>query len=179
MQLFQQAKAELIRSNVDRRHPFRYFVLSTFGEYPESRTVVKRGMEVDLKVLFFTDTRSPKVQQIMKNSKITALFYHPKKQLQIRMKGEAEIISKQDERHSPLLERIRQSESIGDYTTRLPPSTPLPFDNSRTDYLKLIHFTPIYIIPHELDILQLDREGHTRAMYMHKENDWQEILLTP
>ena len=42
MILFDLAKAELIRSNADRRHPFRYLSLATHGVYPEIRTVVKR-----------------------------------------------------------------------------------------------------------------------------------------
>ena len=179
MHLFQQAKAELTRSNVDKRHPFRYFTLSTFGEYPEIRTVVKRGIETDLRILFFTDTRSPKVEQILQNPKVSALFYHPKKQLQIRVKGNAEIISKQDPRYTPLFERIRQSKSIGDYTTRLAPGTPLPDNNIQTYYTKLIHFTPVYIIPQQLDILQLNRDEHTRAMYVYEGGDWKETPLVP
>ena len=85
MELFKLAKAELLRSNADRRHPFLYFTLATFGQYPEARTVVKRHAGQDLSLLFFTDSRKHKVRQIKKNAKVSALFYHPNK-----MRGQRE-----------------------------------------------------------------------------------------
>ena len=87
MELFNLAQAELLRSNADRRHPFLYFTLATFGRYPEARTVVNRHVNAGLSVLLFTDRRTSKVSQARESPRVTALFYHPKKKLQVRMNG--------------------------------------------------------------------------------------------
>nr|MCH9659806.1 hypothetical protein [Bacteroidota bacterium] len=69
MNLLPFAKAELLLSNTQKEHPFKYANLSTFGEYPETRMVVNRGVLSDLEVTFFTDSRTPKVAQIRENKK--------------------------------------------------------------------------------------------------------------
>ncbi|NNM21982.1 MAG: pyridoxamine 5'-phosphate oxidase, partial [Flavobacteriaceae bacterium] len=96
MNLLPFIKAELLLTNTDKNHPFRHFFLSTFGKYPETRTVVNRGVTEDLEITFFTDSRTPKVEQIKENNKVSALFYHPGKLLQLRLYGQAHIITRRD-----------------------------------------------------------------------------------
>ncbi len=77
------------RATVDRKHPWRYPVLASVSENkPEQRTVVLRAYDPSQNCLFFyTDQRSPKVTQLQTNPQASLLFYHPRKQWQIRVQG--------------------------------------------------------------------------------------------
>jgi len=176
-QLFKLAKEEFIRSNVDRKHPFRYFTLATFAAYPEIRTVVKREINKDLNIVFFTDSRSPKVFEIEKNNRISALFYHSKKQLQIRIKGEAQFIKENEKDFQKYLNIVQAGNSTQDYTTLQSPSTPIL---EKLAFGEKLYFLPIKIIPKILDILLLSPSGHQRAKYtLNQNNEWLEQKLVP
>lgn len=178
MTLFDLAKAELIRSNADRRHPFRYLSLATHGEYPEVRTVVKRKTTPELDTIIFTDRRSPKVAQIRKNNKVSILFYHSKKKLQIRINGEALLIEDGHVDYEQYFEQVKNSASIKDYTTRFAPGTPMEED-AKALFDEHVHFLAIQVIPHTMDILQLGTEKHKRSFYQLEEKVWNETKLTP
>ena len=178
MELLQLAQSELSRSNADRKHPFRFFWLTTSGDFPEVRTVVNRGVGTDLSVLLFTDARSPKVDQIHNSPKVSALFYHPKRMLQVRMRALAHLIGPEDGEYGDLLERVRQSASIQDYTTLVPPGSVLSA-GSVPEFGKEVHFMAIRLVPAELDVLLLSREGHQRSLYQRDGSGWTEIRLVP
>lgn len=177
MNLFQQAKSELFRSNADKKHPFRYCQLSTLSEYPETRTVINRKIGLDFSVLIYTDSRTPKVQHIQTNNKVSALFYHPKKRLQIRVKGLASIIGKEHPDYLTHLQQVNQSPSLRDYTTLQPPGSPLETENVVLG--TVLYFTAILLEPLYLDILLLRREGHLRSDYFLEDGQWIERRLVP
>lgn len=177
MDLLKLAEAEFWRSNEDRKHPFRLLQLATFGKgYPEIRTVVKREVNRDWTFLFYTDIRTPKVKDIQQNSKVSLHFYHPKKQLQVRLKGDAEILSSGVlfEEHLAL---AKSAPSVSDYTSRQAPSSELVDD--KLSYGDQLHFGLIRVITLEIDVLKLDREGHQRAYYSKNGVDWKGKKLVP
>ena len=180
MDLLELAKTELLRSNVDRKHPFRLLYLSTWGVYPEVRTVVKRKIDSDLNLTFFTDSRSPKVEQIRNNSKVSALFYHPKKKLQIRLYGQAILI---DEGHGDFdryLQTIKQSPSLKDYTTIQAPGSSLPQEEEAVGLFgEEVYFLAVEIHAQKLDVLQLGKESHQRSIFIRQEDEWLEQPLVP
>ncbi|MGD1839926.1 MAG: pyridoxamine 5'-phosphate oxidase family protein [Thermonemataceae bacterium] len=177
MQLLQLAQEELTRSNADKKHPFRYFVLATLGDYPEVRTVVSRKVTQDLSVVFFTDTRSPKVAQIEDKARVSALYYHPKKKLQVRIKGTATLISASDPTYTQFLHQAQQS-SLKDYTTQKAPGSILEaIDDTLTQ--EKVYFSPIKITPAIVEVLQLGREQHLRSAYYKQEDTWVEKKLVP
>ncbi|MCO6477651.1 MAG: pyridoxamine 5'-phosphate oxidase family protein [Phaeodactylibacter sp.] len=178
MELFELAKAELLRSNADHRHTFRYFSLATFGLYPEVRTVVAREVSQGLSVLFFTDSRTPKVAQIRENPRVSALFYHPKKKLQVRMKGWAELIDEENDEYGPLLERIKNSDALKDYTALQAPGSKV-MDTLDVIYGEGIHFMAVRITPQQMDVLQLGRNQHQRRGYTLEDGEWKEAILIP
>lgn len=179
LNLLDLAKQELIHSNVDKKHPFRYFVLASFGIYPEVRTVVKRKIDTDFNIIFFTDSRSKKVNDIRENNKVSALFYHPKKQLQIRVKGQARFVQKEEAEFLEYFNMVEQSPSKQDYTTLEAPATKLKEDETIL-YGDILYFLAIKIIPQEIEILLLDREGHQRILYtQNTEKDWMPQSLVP
>ncbi len=179
MELLTLTKAELRRSNADRKHPFRYFYFATLGEFPEVRTVVNRKVDLDLTLTFFTDARSPKVQQLKKNLKVSALFYHPGKKLQIRVSGLAELVDKSHGDFDRLLHEVKQTSSLKDYTTLQAPGSSVP-DEAALLFGDDVYFSAIKIHPIKLDILQLGREGHRRSAYVKNDSgEWEETILVP
>jgi pyridoxine/pyridoxamine 5'-phosphate oxidase len=179
MDLLALAKAELVRSNADQRHPFRFFYLSTQGKYPEVRMVVKRDFShLDWSLLFFTDERSPKVAQIKERALVSALFYHPKKHLQLRMKGAAELIGPEHEAYTQYVEKVRESPAIKDYTSAEAPGTVI-MKESQLQHGQDLHFMAIRIRPVYLDLLQLGKEEHLRMSYRQVAGAWQVHRLVP
>ena len=178
MDLFELARTELLRSHESQRHPFLYFSLATFGHYPEARTVVNRKVSRELDILFFTDSRSQKVAQIRKNPRVTALFYHPKKKLQVRVRGVANFIDKGDKGYYQLLERIKKAGNAKDYTTLQAPGSTVE-EESDIAFGNEIYFLAIRIKPDDIDVLQLGKEQHNRRCYTLKKGQWEEAVLTP
>ncbi|MEZ5040023.1 MAG: pyridoxamine 5'-phosphate oxidase family protein [Saprospiraceae bacterium] len=178
MELFALAKSELLNSNADRHHPFRYFSLGTISDYPEVRMVVKRKVEQDLTLTFFTDTRSPKVKQIQQNGRVSALFYHPEKKLQIRMNGEAQLLAAEEVTLQQFLRQIKQSTSLKDYMTVNAPGSALE-EEAKVLFGSQVHFSAITIKPVYIDVLQLGIEGHLRSAYSLVEGSWSELKMVP
>jgi 3-hydroxyisobutyrate dehydrogenase len=105
------------------KHSFHHAVLGTTNEgFTDTRTVVLRKVIPEEQCLIFhSDARSPKINQIKKNNKVTWLFYDEQSRIQIRIKAEA-LIHHQNEL---ALERWNASrlESRRCYLTNLAPSS--------------------------------------------------------
>ena len=73
--------------------PFHWPVLGTTGKDGSSlRTVILRQFIWPDRILVcHTDARAPKVQEISSFSKVSWLFYHPKKKVQLRISGSATL----------------------------------------------------------------------------------------
>ncbi|MEM1000875.1 MAG: pyridoxamine 5'-phosphate oxidase family protein [Bacteroidota bacterium] len=179
MDLLDLVRAELGRASADRKHPFRYFVVanSDYGA-PELRTVVLRKTVGDLRLRFYTDARSPKIEQFRDDTLVSALFYHPKKKLQARVRTHAEILPDSDPVYRELRQQIAHSASLADYTTQSPPGTVLQ-NPAQAQAGEEIHFAVIELVPFEFDILQLRRAGHRRALYRRDEGYWEGKALVP
>ena len=91
-EIWQTVLHELHRGALDPKHPFRYLTVATVGsQFPQVRTVVLRQFTADLEFLVYTDVRSSKVQELLEVPRVSLLFYHPKKQVQVRIKALAKI----------------------------------------------------------------------------------------
>lgn len=178
MELFELAKAQLTRSNADRRHPFRYCYVATSGDFPELRMVVKRNFGPDWSVLFFTDARTPKVEQIRNEDRVSVLFYDDKKLLQIRMKGRAVLIDEEHEDYGRYVDQVNASPAQSDYKSIQAPGTEVSGEKD-IKWGDALHFMAIRIEPDYLDILKLGKEQHTRRAYVRDGAEWQEKILVP
>ncbi|BDD01036.1 pyridoxamine 5'-phosphate oxidase family protein [Persicobacter psychrovividus] len=179
--LLSLAKNELIKSKVVSRHPFRYMVLSTFdkeSQLPELRTVVCRGVGDDFRLCFYTDARSPKVHQMAEHPQVGVLFYHSKKQLQIRFRAMVLRLTEEQSQYQKALSNIKSSGRLGDYTANAAPSSNLENDQDKQQG-EQIHLAVYEIIPEAMDVLLLNREGHRRAKYVLKGDQWEEQGLVP
>jgi len=172
--LWQLATSELIRSNVDPKHPYKTCVLSTVGKYPESRWVVKRGMNSkDFSMLIYTDSRSPKVSQIKKDNRVSLLYYHPKKKLQIRINALGELLD-EGELYDTHFKKVQNHPK--DYSTLLAPGSVL---DGQLQYGSDINFTLLVIKPILWDILELGKKRHYRVRYELEDNKWKGKVLVP
>lgn len=175
--ILQQARNELINGYVKKGHPFRYFTFVTSKEhFPKARTVVLRKMKPNFEIVFFTDARSKKIEEIEKNLAVCALFYHPKKLLQIKISGKAHLIN-DEEVLKDLWSSIPEN-SRKDYTTNLPPGTPIK-NPDLVEYRSEHNFCAVTIKAEKIEVLQLKRPNHVRAVFEFKENNWHGQFLVP
>ncbi|WP_299215525.1 pyridoxamine 5'-phosphate oxidase family protein [uncultured Dokdonia sp.] len=177
-QLLEEAKRELVNGHAKKRHPFRYFTLATIenGE-PRQRTVVLRKTLIDSSLVFYTDKRTQKVEDLLHNASCSAIFYHPKKLLQIRVCGTAEIITNKEQ--IATYWHTVQEASKKDYTTNLAPGTPIKNLDAVTYNKKENHFCPVKIIPYSIEYLQLKRPNHLRVLFSRDDKDWTGAFLVP
>ncbi|NRA93046.1 MAG: pyridoxamine 5'-phosphate oxidase family protein [Psychroserpens sp.] len=176
--ILEDLKRELINGFAKKRHPFRYFYLGTIhDDKPRQRTVVMRKMLPDFTVVVFTDSRSKKVSDIQSNSNVSALFYHPKKLMQIRLEGRAELVSDPEllKKHwNNIPENSRK-----DYITTLAPGADLK-NPDHVDYDQTNpNFCILHIIPETIEYLQLKRPNHLRVQFTKRGVKWQGQFLVP
>ncbi|MDT7827414.1 pyridoxamine 5'-phosphate oxidase family protein [Pricia sp. S334] len=176
---FQKLKEELQTAAEQKEHPFHFFTLGTVGleHLPRLRTVVLREISDELKLTFYTDKRSKKILHIKENPKVSLLFYHPKKLLQLKIEGLATIIKDP----STLADRwtnIRPA-SKKDYTTATAPGS----DIDNPDALEYLregdYFCMVDVTPFKIEYLQLKRPNHLRIRFSKKNEKWKGNYLVP
>ncbi|MFT6936309.1 MAG: general stress protein 26 [Saprospiraceae bacterium] len=171
---------QLIQGENDRKHPFRCGVLGTVSENISNlRTVViRKVIQEENELWFYTDFRSPKVQEIQNNNNITWLFYHSNEQLQLRLYGNAEIIQNTSINQEIWLNLPDYGKS--DYLTQHPPGSTLS-ENDKESLNKDFYqnFCIIKTKIKVIDYLRLNRDGHLRAKFEIENNEWKGEWLVP
>ncbi|MDB9755279.1 pyridoxamine 5'-phosphate oxidase family protein [Winogradskyella sp.] len=177
-QFLEEVKRELISGPSKKRHPFRYFVLATDSNgKPKQRTVVLRKVLPDLSLVFYTDSRTDKLKDLKLNNQFSALFYHPKKLMQIRIEGHAALITDKDQ--IATYWHTVQEASKKDYSKTLAPSTTIN-NPDVVDYTTENHyFCPVKLIPNNIEYLRLKRPNHLRIAFSKKNDDWSGTFLVP
>jgi hypothetical protein len=169
-----KALQQLIRANADKKHAFRSCVLaSVYKEKVNQRTVIHRQFSNGNTSLIYTDSRSKKVAQLEKNPISSLLFYDSKNKLQISVAG---LISVHTDDEFSEIEK-KKVENLDDYT-----NAPLPGVGivGSGDYKKGdVHFTVLQFNWLEVDLLQLNRNGHKRAILRRDENKWTGTWIVP
>jgi pyridoxine/pyridoxamine 5'-phosphate oxidase len=177
-EIWQTLLHELQRGALDPKHPFRYLTLATVGnQFPQVRTLVLRQLSTDLEFLVYTDARSSKVKELLEVPRASLLFYHPKKQVQVRVHAHA-TIHLEDELAQAHWKRVSEKRR-SEYQSKLDPGTRIESPSSgwqsssdRSNF-SVVKFTPLSI-----EVLQLDREGHLRIQF-DLVSGWQGAWLVP
>jgi pyridoxine/pyridoxamine 5'-phosphate oxidase len=169
---------ELHRGALDPKHPFRYVTLATVGtRFPQVRIVVFRQLTSNLEFLVYTDARSAKLQDLQVVPQVSLLFYHPKKQVQVRVKALASIHVADDlaQEHWKRISERRQSE----YTSKLAPGTRIekPELGWQTN-MESAHFSVLKFSPLSIEVLQLAKDGHLRIQF-ELASGWQGNWMVP
>tara|TARA_B100001173_G_scaffold201129_1_gene173419 strand:+ start:55 stop:336 length:282 start_codon:yes stop_codon:yes gene_type:complete len=85
-EIYKKIEESMLEALKNSAHPFRTFSLaSTDEKIPSLRTVVIREFSLDDRFLdCHSDLRSPKVIELKKNNRFSALFYSSEKKIQLR-----------------------------------------------------------------------------------------------
>lgn len=174
----QQIWRELGRASQDRHHAWRTPVLATVDRdgNANARTVVLRNVDVaNQALLLFTDRRSPKVEEILKEPRAMFVFWSARLNWQLRVR-----VSITHQTSGPQVEaqwqRVKQTDAAADYLSALAPGSPVPEASAvlalpqQTD-----NFTLLIAQVTEIDWLELARAGHRRACLTQSAWQW----LTP
>ncbi len=175
-QIFKDIINELKFGYLKRKHPHKYCYLASVSDHkPVNRTVVLRHMTENQHLIFFTDKRSNKVEHFKNNPNAEALFYHPKKLWQIKVSGQIHLID--DEERLTYYKKKVQGASKKDYTTQLPPGTPIKNPDA-VEYQDELNFAVLELKTESIESLQLKRPNHIRCRFI-KENNWSGEFMVP
>lgn len=171
---------QLLRASVDKHHEWRSPVLVTNGaadnkqtNWPEARTVILRAVDMHKKQLtFYTDSRSPKVTQLLARPKAVLVFWSKRLNWQLRIKViidikiEGELVQK-------TWAKLKQSPAAGDYLSAQAPGEiltnlqDLSSQNLQNQNLHNLqnhaYFAILVANVIDIDWLALGRNGHQRA----------------
>lgn len=177
--IFIELKEELQNAITKHRHPFRCFTFATAGtgKIARLRTVVLRKTNPDLKLTFYTDKRSKKIIHIKENNKVSLLFYHPEKLLQLRIEGVATINS-----NTKATKKIWEGMDVAakrEYTTQNAPGSKT-VNPSTIEYLDSEnHFCTVEITPFKIEYLKIQRPNHVKVRFSKNNENWTGEFLVP
>jgi pyridoxamine 5'-phosphate oxidase len=181
-EIFSIIKHELHRGVLDKKHPFRYVVLSTSGHPgPDSRYVVLRAVDEAFHAFFYTDSRSEKVKALQAQPNAVLLLYHPIKRTQVRIQAKA-VLHHQDELAQQHWKKV-QGEARKAYNSILPPGTSVQIPEKAFDWNENLEnfsfFTVLELIPTSIDLLQLNGLEHLRIRFNYENDQWSSQWLVP
>jgi pyridoxamine 5'-phosphate oxidase len=147
-----------------RTHEWSTLVLATVdGDRGDARTVVLREVHRDARELvFFTDSRSPKVAQMGQHPRGTLLAWSPTLNWQLRL-GVTLLVETDGLGASSRWARLKLSPAADDYLSPLAPGTPV--ERFVTDHASRAHFAVVAAAVESLDWLELHADGHRRACF--------------
>ena len=166
--LRKQIWQQLQRASVDKHHEWRSPVLvtnsldSSLNNWPDARTVILRAVDLNSnKLTFYTDSRSPKVVQLLTNPNALLVFWSKRLNWQLRIKVSISVIT-DGELHQKTWAIVKQSASAKDYLSSAAPGELLTNNNNQPQ-LATPHFAMLAAQVINIDWLALNRDGHQRA----------------
>lgn len=168
---------ELVAAARGRGHAWRMLALATVappdaaGDAPvaDVRTVVLREVEADARLLvFYTDSRSPKVAQLRAQPRVTLMCWSPALSWQLRMRVHT-AVDTGGLGVSSRWARLKMHPAAQDYLSPLPPGAALDTPAHQTppapDRDSREHFAVVFATVERIDWLELHAEGHRRAVF--------------
>lgn len=160
--------SELAQATHERGHPWRVVVLATVENSPQglraaARSVVLRDVQPEHRqLLFYTDTRTPKVQQLRQQPQGTLLAWSATLSWQLRLEVGL-VVADSGLDVSSRWARVKLSPSAQDYLAALPPGTPV--DRYEPERGSREHFAVVTAQVTAVDWLELHPDGHRRARF--------------
>ena len=176
-EIFDLCDKQWIRAKNDKKHPFRYFTLATVNNKgrAKGRMVVLRNYNSKTKEFtIYTDARSQKVNDLNQQQKAQLIFYHPKKRLQVLVDVELITMDRPQE-----LFKNQPARTQKDYTSILPPGTPMKSTEGIGYEKDKNFFTRLILKAEEIEILQLSSIQHHRARFKSTAKGWENTFLIP
>lgn len=183
----------MLRRGADRfNDPFHWPVLGTLGkDCCSQRSVILRQLILPERILVCnTDARARKVIEIKNNPKVSWLFYHPKKKIQLRISGRAELhtddaFADKQWTATPVPSRLNYCAESAPGTSVDKPTAGLPdFLMNKLPTLMNTekgrkHFLTISSTIDSIDWLSLSILGNRRARFEWRENELTSTWLIP
>lgn len=179
------------RGSADKRHPYRYPALATYGSKGiQQRIVVLREIDRSSRTLIsYSDLRTQKLADISFHPETSWLFYDHGTKEQIRATSTM-YIHHQDERALKVWEQI-PPKGRADYIGPLPPGTSsqqyvanLPDDfmaepTQENTAQGVNNFCLLKAEVKSIDFLKLMKDGHVRASFLWQQNTWAMQWVAP
>ncbi len=175
-EIFDQIKDQWVRAKHQKKHPFRYFVLSTAGanSFPLARTVVLRNFDPQiLTFTIYTDLRSQKMADLHASKDVCLLFYDSKRLWQIQV-----VARLLQESSDPILYQQLPLPAQKDYTTTLAPGSEISNPEEIAYLDDKNFFVSLKFEAVSIESLKLKRPHHVRTRF-DKESNWKGIFLVP
>ncbi len=182
----------LVKATHQKQDPYRTPVMGTYGDQGiNQRTVVLRNVDEIHKTLYIhTDLRSGKIGEIKRSNQVHWLFWNPRKRMQFRMIGTAQIHTDDDtadqmwENESPASLKLYMSSKAPGTKVDLPASgLPTNIERERLTRNDIEagrkNFCVISSQIHQIDWLLLAPEGHRRAKFYLEDGNWQKYWIIP
>lgn len=173
---------KILNGSVKKKNGFRTMCVGTIGKDNDTslRIVINRKVdELQKKILFYTDNRSRKFEDLQKDNRISLLFYDARQKIQIAIKAHASI-SEDDSLIENRWKATSPQARLG-YMTIEAPNTKSenptlgyderfseikPTDLESNPYQK--NFTVVVCKVYELEFLYLDYLGNRKANFFYK-----------
>jgi hypothetical protein len=174
--------AELGRAAHLRDHDWRQAVMATVDADagPCARTVVLREVDPATRtLLIYTDTRSPKVQQLGRDPRAELVCWSPRLGWQLRLRCHVEVSGDGLDVTSRWA-LLRHTRAAHDYLSPLAPGTalddvpPAPAAGEARTSFGVMHARVL-----ALDWLSLDPAGHRRALFDYRDGPGAARWLAP
>ena len=185
---------ELRRAALDRHHEWRTPVVASIDASgaPQARTVVLRHVDATTRQLtFYTDTRSPKAEQLRSQANMACVFWSKRLNWQLRIRASATVVS-EGAAVDAIWDKLKQSPSAADYLSTAVPGSPLHADSGRQSQEQSQqrsehqsqtrqsqpgqgqnhHLAVVIADVIEIDSLELARTGHRRARLVGSAIEW-------
>jgi pyridoxine/pyridoxamine 5'-phosphate oxidase len=156
----------------DKFHEWRTPVLATVDAIgaPQVRTVILRQVDVSSHQLtFFTDSRAPKVSQLLAQPKASLLFWSNRLSWQLRVQAHVSVLL-EGPKVETVWHNLTQSPTATDYLSLQAPGTVLQSSHVAADSVP--HLAILVADVQEIDWLELARSGHRRAQLRGHEAQW-------
>jgi pyridoxamine 5'-phosphate oxidase len=163
--------ARLRQGALERRDTWHAAALATVNNgQPALRTVVLRAADPAARtLLFFSDARANKIQQLMQRPRVEWLFYDPADRVQLR--AQAKAVVHQDDPVAEATWSAKPDLNYLHYLSPLPPGTGLPAFLPVEDTLAqeqeiaYRNFAVVVTTVDRFDWLGLDETSHRRASF--------------
>ena len=171
----QRIWVELQRATHDRHHEWRTPVVATVGAdgLPGARTVVLRHADVkSASLAFYTDSRSPKVAELIATPHASFVFWSKRLSWQLRVQAHI-TVQTSGLQVDEVWDRMRQSPAAGDYLAAAAPGALLPDASEPQAPAGLQqHLAIVTAQVLAMDWLELARTGHRRAVLTGTTFEW-------
>lgn len=167
--VLRRSEEKLQEALLHARSPFRTMVCATHSPdgYPQARSLILRDFDSNKrKLTFFTDIRTPKVDQITRDNRVSLIAYDPEERIQIRLSGIAAVSSKEENTRQAW--ELVPPEARQNYRSDSGPGTVLTSPSaaySGPEEKAFENFATLLVTVMHMDWLYLHRLGNRRAKF--------------